>query len=103
LSRSGTISRARRTASGQDADSIVLDAADLATLFSGTVENGDYRLAGSGAGSEAAALLAGPQFHWDFNQREAVAGPPSAHPTIPTTLAEHQTYISDPEAWDFYP
>lgn len=92
-----------RIAGGQDANSIALDAADLATLFSGDTDAGDYRLNGGGAGAEAAVLSAGPQFHWDFNTRAVVAGPPTAYPDIPTTLAEHETYIGDPEAWDFYP
>ena len=46
---------------------------------------------------------AGPQLHWNWNTRAAVAGPPTRWPDVPETLAESRTYISDPAAWNFYP
>lgn len=45
----------------------------------------------------------GAQFHWDWNLRQAVAGPAERFPTVPSTLAEARAYIADPESWDFYP
>lgn len=45
----------------------------------------------------------GPQYHWDWNARAVAAGPPTAWPDVPETLAEAKTYIADPGAWDFYP
>jgi hypothetical protein len=90
-----------QSATGQDANSIVVAAANLAQLFSGTVANGDFRLGGAGAGAQAAALLAGPQSHWDWNRRAIASGPPTAWPLVPATLAESETYIDNPSAWAF--
>jgi hypothetical protein len=90
-----------QAASGQDANSIVVGSTARAGLFSGTVANGDFRLAGSGAGASAAALSAGPQLTWDWNARAAVAGAPSAWPTVPSTLANAETYCESPSAWSW--
>lgn len=90
-----------QSATGQDANSIVVAAANLSQLVSGTVANGDFRLGGSGAGAQATALLAGPQYHWDWNRRTAVAAPPSAWPLVPATLAESETYLGNPSGWVF--
>jgi hypothetical protein len=90
-----------QAATGQDANSIALGPTDLASLFSGTVANGDFTLGGAGAGAQAAALLAGPQNHWDWKARAVAAGPPTAWPDVPETLAESETYVSDPDAWVF--
>lgn len=89
-----------QAATGQDLNSIDVT---LAGLLSGTVANGDFRLAGTGSGAAAAGLFAGPQNHWDWNARAVAAGPPEAWPDVPETIAESETYVSDPEAWDFYP
>ena len=61
------------------------------TTYTGTFANG------------ATISLAGPQQHWDWNARAAASGPPTAWPEPPDTKAESQTYIADPEAWEFYP
>ena len=90
-----------QTATGADANSIALGQTDFAGLFSGVIADGDFRLAESGAGAQARALVAGPQSHWDWNARGVAAGPPSAWPQAPRTLAEAGTYCSDPDAWLF--
>ncbi len=90
-----------RAATGQDANSIALGPSDLASLFSGTVANGDFRLGASGAGIAAAAIAAGPQNHWNWNSRAAAAGPPQFWPIPPDTLAKSQTYIANPTLWNF--
>jgi hypothetical protein len=45
----------------------------------------------------------GPQFHWDWNTRGVVAGPPTRWPVVPESEADQAAYIADPAAWDFYP
>jgi hypothetical protein len=90
-----------RTASGQDANSVAFGPSHMTELFSGTLADGDFRLGGTGAGSTAAGLTAGPQTHWDWNARASAAGPPTAWPNAPDTLAECETYTTDPAAWDF--
>jgi hypothetical protein len=45
----------------------------------------------------------GPQFHWDWNARAVASGPPTSWPDVPETEVEQTQYISDPEAWNFYP
>jgi hypothetical protein len=90
-----------QAATGQDMHSIALGASDVAALFSGTVANGDFRLGSTGAGAQAAAIGAGPQFHWDWVAKAVASGPPSRWPTPPLTLANAQTYIQNPSAWSF--
>jgi hypothetical protein len=46
---------------------------------------------------------AGPQQHWDFNLRMAVAGPPSRYPVLPNSISEMRSYVEDPTTWNFYP
>ena len=90
-----------RSATGQDANSIVIAAANLSELFSGTVANGDFTLGGAGAGAQASALLAGPQTHWDWNAGASASGPPTAWPDVPETLTESEAYVLNPSAWIF--
>lgn len=118
-----------QAASGQDANSVFLKAADQVSgngiafwLGVANGENngppdGDWRVNPSarvynGAGATLSGVfadgvtpitMAGPQGHWDFNQRAVVSGPPSRYPVLPATVAEMRTYIENPEAWDFYP
>lgn len=82
-----------RTDTGQDANSIAL----TVSPFTGVLANGDFRVNGT--------ILAGSGCteHWDYNSRAIVAGPPERWPVIPVTFAQALTYITDPDAWDFYP
>jgi len=82
-----------KTASGTDLTSVEADPG-----FSGTPAAGDFRLTSGGTG---ALMGCGPQTHWDYATRSIVAGPPTAWPVIPDTLAEAETYIAAPEAWTF--
>ncbi|WP_197020259.1 hypothetical protein [Hyphomonas sp. CY54-11-8] len=82
-----------RTATGQDASSVIAN-----PDFSGTVANGDFRLTASGG---ADAIGAGVQNHWGWNTRAIVSGPPSVWPVIPESQADARDYCLDPEAWDF--
>ena len=88
-----------QTATGQDAHSFFFFGQDVAQLLSGTYSAGDYRLAGTGIGASASAINAGPQFHWDWNSRSKVSGPPTAWPNVPKTLANALTYIANPTGW----
>ncbi|MEO0955679.1 MAG: hypothetical protein AAFU81_01565 [Pseudomonadota bacterium] len=92
-----------QTATGQDANSLHFNRNQVSELFSGAVADGDFRLGTTGAGASAAAISAGPQFHWDWNTRAAVAGPPEAWPTVPKTLSDCEDYTIDPAGWDHYP
>src|SRR5262249_3332940 len=88
-----------RTATGQDANSIVL----TSSPFTGTPANGDFRInaaALTGAGHDGDA---GPSDHWDYSARVAVSGPPTTWPTIPTTLVQARNYIANPTGWNYYP
>lgn len=102
-------------ATGQDQHSVRLTAAQLASFWLGNPSLGDFRINPSaqvtdkdgnvltGVFPDGTPLTeAGPQFHWDYNQRAKVAGAPTAWPAIPETLANSVAYISDPEGWDFY-
>jgi hypothetical protein len=90
-----------RTATGQDANSFEFVGGDVSQLFSGTYSAGDYRLAGTGSGATAASIGAGPQFHWDWNAKAKVSGPPTSWPNVPKTLADAITYGSNPAAWSW--
>jgi hypothetical protein len=68
--------------------------------------NGNFTLrtdTGIVFGDGAALTTVGPQEYWDWNTRAVVAGPPTAYPTLPTTLTDMKSYITDPPVWDFYP
>ena len=54
-------------------------------------------------GDGSAITTAGPQEHWDWNLRRAVAGTVTRFPVLPTTLAEMKSYINNPSIWNFYP
>jgi hypothetical protein len=78
----------------------------LSTYFMGTPSAGDFRLKPSVAalpGGGDIATNCGPQEHWDWNQRQVVAGAPERWPVLPATIAEKRSYVQLPEAWDFYP
>ena len=99
-----------RTESGQDTNSVELNAAQAATLFLNGVAgmaNGDFRLdpACPLTFVDGTPLVgnAGPQEYYDWNTRTVEVGQPSRWPVPPATLAECETYITDPTAWDFYP
>lgn len=86
---------------GQDPNSFEFEGRYVAQLFSGTYSAGDYRLAGTGIGASAATIGAGPQNHWNWNTRSKVSGPPTGWPTVPKTLAEAITYVSNPTGWSW--
>jgi len=99
-----------RTESGKDTNSVELNAAQAATLFLNGVAgmaNGDFRLdpACPLTFVDGTPLVgnAGPQEYYDWNTRTVEVGQPSRWPVPPATLAECETYITDPTAWDFYP
>jgi len=46
---------------------------------------------------------AGPQEHWNYNNREVVSGPPTRLPYLPSSKAEERTFINDPRGWNYYP
>jgi hypothetical protein len=118
-----------QSASGQDANSVYLKHADqvsgngiafwlgVATGASDGPSDGDFRINPSarvynGAGAQLSGVfadgvtpitMAGPQEHWDFNQRAVVSGSPSRWPMLPADIAEMRAYIDNPTAWDFYP
>lgn len=48
-----------------------------------------------------AITQAGPQNHWDWNARAVASGPPTKFPTVPQTLADSQSYCTNPNAWPF--
>lgn len=117
-----------QAASGIDQNSVFLKPVDQTVgnanaFFLGTAQStggpsvGDYRINPSakvykGDGSSLIGLfgdgvtpitMAGPQYHYDFNLRTVVAGPPTRIPVLPATVAECRAYIEDPTAWNFYP
>jgi hypothetical protein len=90
-----------RAATSQDLNSLDFIGGDVSQLFSGTYSAGDFRLAGTGIGAAAAGIGAGPQNHWNWNTKAAVSGPPSAWPTVPKTLADAITYMTNPTSWSW--
>lgn len=90
-----------QSATGQDAHSIVLQASDLANLFSGTVSNGDFRLSTNSTGSQVTALPAGPTSYWNWYTSSALSGSPSAWPNAPFTLTQSSAYMLNPSNWIF--
>lgn len=95
-------------ATGQDVNSSYnaeSGMSNMSAYFQGLFSAGDFRLkAGLGTFADGVSKnLCGPQSHWDWNQRKAVAGAPEKWPVLPANLAEQRSYISDPVAWNFYP
>ena len=93
---------------GNDANSRVFTADTVTAalaFFEGDPRSGDARLNAAALGPFAdgsdIAATAGPQRHWDWNARAEAAGPPTAWPALPETLAEGRAYVEDPEAWAF--
>lgn len=94
---------------GHDLNSIVVDDetdTSFANFMNGHPSTGDFRLK-SGLAITLPDLTPvsalGVQEHYNFATGAVVAGAPSQWPTMPETYAEGATYITDPEAWDFYP
>lgn len=97
---------------GYDANSLVLDNTDISLddlFLNGTagLAAGDFRLAtdtgltfGDGTPIHEAC---GPTSHWDWSSKASASGAPTSFPTVPTNLANCETYVKDPGAWDFYP
>lgn len=119
-----------QAATGQDANSVWLKRSDQvrgsANAFWLCVANdeadgphiaGDFRINPSakvynGAGTAFIGTFAdgttpitqaGPQNHWDWNERATASGPPQSFPTVPESETERLAYVADPSAWDFYP
>lgn len=90
-----------QSATGQDANSVAYTSADADDLWSGVIANGDFRLNSTGAGAAAAAISAGVQNYWDWDQRAIVSGQPSAWPIIPQSIADARTYALSPSSWAF--
>jgi hypothetical protein len=112
-----------QTASGTNANSVYTKYADQTSgntyaFWLGTKngtggpEVGDFRInptcrvfdsagtARTGTFTDGVSVtLAGPQTHWDYNTRASVAGPPTARPTLPTTIAQMRTLVNAPAAW----
>lgn len=99
-----------RSESGHDINSVLLNAAQAEDLFlngvAGLLE-GDFRLDPAYAGTfvDGTPIVgnAGIQEYFDWNTRQVLSGQPARWPEPPDTLADCEDYISDPEAWDFYP
>lgn len=104
-----------RTNSGQDAHSVYLSASQFATFFSGTVANGDFRINPNNAVTDAngtiytgqfpdgtALSTVGVQQHWNWNTRAIVSTAPTAWPIPPQTIAQANSYVLAPTAWNFY-
>ncbi len=69
-------------------------------------KNGNYTLrtdTGLVFGDGSTIMTAGPQEHWDWNLRKAVAGTVTRLPVLPTTFAEMKSYVDNPATWNFYP
>jgi hypothetical protein len=105
-----------KTATGQDTNSVYMNTAQYATFWQGDPATGDFRINASNGvkGSDGttftgtfpdgvAISTAGPQEHFNWNTRAITAGPPARWPEPPDTMAEAQTYVIDPTAWNFYP
>jgi hypothetical protein len=118
-----------QAATGQDANSVFLKHADqvsgngiafwlgLASGVNNGPVDGDFRInpaarVYNGAGTQLSGVfadgvtpitMAGPQGHWDFNERAIASGPPTRWPTLPADVAEMRAYVEDPAGWDFYP
>lgn len=103
-----------QAASGQDAHSVYLTDTQFASFWLGNPANGDFRINPSaqvtggdgtvytGTFPDGVSLTsAGPQTHWDWNQRASVAGPPLLWPNIPTTIEQTRQYILSPTDWNF--
>lgn len=98
-----------RSASGKDANSVVLDLTQANDLFLNGVAgiaNGDFRLNASCtltfADGTPIISRAGPRQYLDWTTRQVVDGQPSQWLTPPVTRDECVTYASAPDAWDFY-
>lgn len=105
-----------QAASGQDANSVWLTDAQLASFFTGNLADGDFSInpsaqvtgadgtifTGTFADGTTPITNAGPQYHWDWNLRAAVSGTPQRWPVIPDDMDSSVTYILDPTGWDFY-
>jgi hypothetical protein len=116
-----------QAATGQDVHSVTLKASDQVSgganafylgtaLATGGPEVGDFRINPNARvyGGDLTEYIgtfpdgtpitdAGPQTHWDWDERAIAAGPPTRTPVFPPTLAEMRSYITAPEAWIFYP
>ncbi|MGB7325852.1 MAG: hypothetical protein WBD31_13340 [Rubripirellula sp.] len=100
-----------RSESGQDLNSIELNAAGANALFlyglAGLLD-GDFRLNPASTlmfadGTTPVVGNAGVQEYYDWSDNTVKAGQPSRWPVPPNTLAECDTYCQDPSSWNFYP
>jgi hypothetical protein len=48
-----------------------------------------------------ALTTAGPQYHWDWNARAVTSGPPTAWPTVPTSIEESEQYVRSLNDWTY--
>lgn len=98
---------AYQAATGQDANSIVLDAGQAKQLFLGDTSAGDFRLNTACpikfADGTPVVGNAGPRSFRDWNGRGVLPGQPFAWPTPPNTLTEAEAYCRNPRAWNWYP
>ena len=103
-----------QTATGQDAHSVYLTAAQYANFWLGDPSTGDFRInpnaqvtGGDGTvytGTFPDGTLittAGPQYYWNWSQSAKVSGAPTAWPSVPDTLSKARQYISNPTGWTF--
>jgi hypothetical protein len=104
-----------QAATGQDANSVYMNTAQYATFWTGSTLAGDFRFNGSNAVTASNGSVftgtfpdgvplstAGPQEHFNWNTRTVDSGPPTKWPVPPQTIAEAQTYVANPTAWNFY-
>lgn len=103
-----------QTATGQDANSVYLTDAQADNFWLGEPSDGDFRInpdaqvtasdgtVYTGEFPDGTSITeAGPQNHWDWNDRQAKSGAPTAWPNVPDTLEESKEYVLDPEDWTF--
>jgi len=99
---------------GQDVNSVYLTDVQAANFWLGNPSDGDFRFNPLAEVTSATGDVyigtfpdgtpisnAGPQEHWNWNNREVADGAPSSWPNVPDTLEEAQSYVIDPEAWIF--
>jgi hypothetical protein len=103
-----------QAATGQDAQSVRLTTAQLASFWMGDPSLGDFRINPNAQVTDAVGNVhtgtfpdgtpltyAGCQEHWDWSAGISAAGAPTAWPNIPDTYAEALAYCADPEAWTY--
>jgi len=94
-----------KAATGEDDNSILITETQLGTLLAGDPSDGDFSLdpdcALAFVNGDPVIETLGPRNHWDWNARAVAAGPPTAWPDVPDSLADALAYQKDPAGWAF--